>query len=159
MEDFIFDIISSSGAKSVLSAVFGAAGLKAVEMWISYRARQEDNEQTEATNIRRELWEDRKTLLARVTAAEKDAVNWREKYYSALSQIMQLQTHIAITENSDEPNHENGNGHSLPPVPLSEILPPLSRFCLRCSGQAGDKTCPECGGTGLIRLVQTDPED
>lgn len=150
----VLDMINSNGLKSLLSAAFGAAGLKLVEMYISYRSQKEGNQQEDDTNIRQELWADRKVMLQQVADTEKEAIEWREKYYLALSQVMMLRTAMQLREGTDEVPIELSNDVMIGSPPgitfVETITSTLSRFCSKCDGIPGKTTCPNCNGTGFV---------
>ena len=147
-------MVNSNGLKSLLSAAFGAAGLKIVEMYISYKSQKEDSKQEDDTNIRQELWADRKVMLQQVADTEKEAIEWREKYYLALSQVMMLRTTLQLMDATTDEVPQVSDKAAIGEAKITFIHDPapLSRFCLKCDGIPGKDNCPDCGGTGFVAV-------
>jgi len=76
---------------ALIGAVFGGAGLKGVEAWVTRSSNKDDS----ATQFRTELRDEVKTLRAEVSRAEKESDLWREKYYKLLEKFIEVRAKLS----------------------------------------------------------------
>lgn len=103
------EILANPAILALIGTIFGGAGLKFIEHWLS-RAKTRDDT---ATQIRNEL----RTELARIKedlaearkgqdAAEDESDSWRGKYYERSDELIQVKEELASALNLIKQNAE-----------------------------------------------------
>ncbi len=75
---------------ALISAIFGGAGLKVLEVWLT-RGRVKDDT---ATAFRNELRQELLGLRQELNDVETELDTWKKKYYDLLDQFIQVKNEI-----------------------------------------------------------------
>lgn len=75
---------------ALLGTIFGGAGFKIIEHWLSRNQRTDDT----ATKLRDELREEVKSLREELRKVEADLDTWRGKYYELMEQFLAVRADL-----------------------------------------------------------------
>lgn len=84
------DIQLSQAWIAVLGTIFGGAGFKFVEYWLTRNQRQDDT----AAKLREELRTEVQSLREELHRVEAGLEEWREKYYNLLGQFLSVKNDL-----------------------------------------------------------------
>jgi HAMP domain-containing protein len=82
------------GLIALIGTIFGGAGLKIIESWLSKSARKTDD----AKEIRDELRLTITELRTEISELEKSVDRWRTDYYAMRDEKIKLETRLQIIE-------------------------------------------------------------
>lgn len=81
----------SESVIALVSAVFGGAGLKAMEVWLTRGKTKDDT----AAALRKELREEVQGLRNELNNVEKELDEWKQKYYDLLDQFVKVKNEVS----------------------------------------------------------------
>lgn len=87
------------GLIALIGTIFGGAGLKIIESWLSKSARKTDD----AKEIRDELRLTITELRTEISELEKAVDRWRTDYYAMRDEKIKLETRLQIIEAQRKP--------------------------------------------------------
>jgi t-SNARE complex subunit (syntaxin) len=97
------EALSNPVMLALIGTLFGSAGLKIIEYWLSRAKIKEDTALQMRDELRKEI--DRKSkdyllevdrLRIELTAAEKQVNEWRDKYYTLIEDFMRVKAEYSI---------------------------------------------------------------
>ncbi len=96
------EFLTSPVFLALIGTIFGSAGLKVIEHWLSRAKAKEDSAKLLREELRSEI--DRKSkdyaaeldrLRGELAATEKELDNWRDKYYALIEEHIKMKTEYA----------------------------------------------------------------
>ena len=86
----VLELLTNPVFLALLGTLFGSAGLKVIEYWLSRAKVKEDD----ATRLRSELRSEADRIRIELADTEKQLDIWKEKYYTLMEESIQIKSEL-----------------------------------------------------------------